>query len=240
MTDKVAKTGRKTWRRWLPLVLLAVAMGAVYASGLHRYFDFAQLQSQKDALRQSAAQHPATAGLAFMASYAGAVALSLPVATLLTLLGGFLFGAWWGTLYVVTGATAGATIVFLIARSTFGAALRERAGGLYDRIAANMQENAAGYMLFMRLVPLFPFFIVNIVPALFNVRLRTYVVTTFFGILPGTFVYVNLGRTLADIESLEDLVSGRTAAAFALLGLFALVPVIYKQWKKKNERTPSG
>jgi len=231
----------KQIKRWAPLVVLLVLIAGAYMTGLHHYLSLERLQMQKTLFQEYAHEKPLLSGLIFMGAYAGAVALSLPVATLLTLLGGFLFGAWWGTFYVITGATAGASVIFLIARSALGAALREKAGALYKKVGANMQENAVGYMLFMRLVPVFPFFLVNIVPALFNVRLRVYVLTTFFGILPGTFVYVNLGTALGEIDALEELVSGKTLLAFALLGMFALVPTLYKKMKeKKNGRTAEG
>jgi uncharacterized membrane protein YdjX (TVP38/TMEM64 family) len=153
------------------------------------------------------------------------------------LLAGFLFDRWLGTAIVVISATAGATILFLIARSAFGSALRERAGALYKKISKNMTENAISYMLFMRLVPIFPFFLVNIVPALFNVRFLPYMLTTFFGIIPGTFIYVNLGRELGTIESLGDLVSPSTLIAFTLLGIFALIPMLYKQFFAKKKKS---
>lgn len=123
----------------------------------------------------------------------------------------------------------GASIIFLAAKSAIGTTLRQKAGPLYKKIESNMNQNAIGYLLFMRLVPIFPFFLVNIVPALFNIRLIPYVVTTFLGIIPGTFVYANVGRELGTIESLSDLISTETLIAFALLGLFALLPVIIKQ-----------
>lgn len=226
-----------TIKRFAPLALLVLLMIAVYASGLHRTLTLNEIQNHKLPLLNYANTHPFIAAILFIAGYAGAVALSLPVATLLTLLGGFLFGAWLGTLYVVLGATAGATAIFLIARGASGAALRDKAGPLYAKIECNMRENAVGYMLFMRLVPLFPFFLVNIVPALFNVPLRAYVLTTFIGIMPGTFVYVNLGTALGDIDSLDDLGSPQTLIAFTLLGLFALAPVLYKKLRKKMAET---
>lgn len=222
-------------RRWAPLVLLVLLIAGAYVTGLHRYVNLERLQMQKLLFLDYANNKPVPSAVIFIFSYVGAVALSLPVATVLTLLGGYLFGAWLGTLYVVTGATAGATVVFLIARSALGTALREKAGGIYKKIESHMQENAAGYMLFMRLVPLFPFFLVNIVPALFNVKPRTYVLTTFFGIIPGTFVYVNLGTALGEIDTLNDLVSGKTLLAFTLLGLFALAPAVYKKIRKREE-----
>ena len=133
---------------------------------------------------------------------------------------------------MVVSATIGATLVFLIAKSSVGETLREKAGKLYSKIEGNMRENAVGYLLFLRLVPLFPFFLINIVPAMFNVSTKVFVLTTLFGIIPGSFVYVNVGTQLADIENLKDIVSKDLLLAFGLLGLFALVPTFYKQFKK--------
>ena len=225
----------KIIKRWAPLIVLAVLMAAAFASGLHEKISLSVLQENKGAMLDAVAARPVVTALSFMAIYIVFVALSLPAATLLTLTGGFLFGPFFGTFYVVTAATIGATIIFFAAKTSLGATLREKAGGLYKRIEGNMNENAAGYLLFMRLVPVFPFFLVNIVPALFNVKPRTYILTTFFGIMPGSFVYVNLGGQLATIENLSDLVSMQTLLAFALLGVFALIPTLYKQIKGKKK-----
>ena len=225
----------KVIKRWAPLIVLAVLMAAAFASGLHEKISLSVLQENKGAMLEAVASRPVFTALIFMAIYIVFVALSLPAATLLTLTGGFLFGPFFGTFYVVTAATIGATIIFFAAKTSLGATLREKAGGLYKRIEGNMNENAAGYLLFMRLVPVFPFFLVNIVPALFNVKPRTYILTTFFGIMPGSFVYVNLGGQLATIENLSDLVSMQTLLAFALLGVFALIPTLYKQIKGKKK-----
>ncbi len=145
------------------------------------------------------------------------------------MLGGFLFGRWLGTLLIVFSATIGATILFIAAKSAMGSTLRNRAGPLFKKIESNMNRNAVGYLLFMRLVPVFPFFLVNIVPALFNIRLVTFISTTFIGIMPGTFVYANVGRELGTINALSDLVSIEMLLAFTLLGVFALLPTILKQ-----------
>ncbi len=193
-------------------------------------------QTHKAKLLTYVLDHPVLSGLIFGLCYTSAVALSLPIATLLTLTGGFLFGQWLGLFYVIVFATLGATIIFTVAKSALGTTLREKAGGLYQKIEHNMKENAVGYLLFLRLVPLFPFFLVNIVPALFNVSLRVFVITTFLGIIPGSFVYVNLGKTLGDITRLNDLVSGKTILAFGLLGLFALIPTVYTQIKNRRAK----
>lgn len=225
----------KTLKRWSPLIILAALMAVAFSTGLHEKISLQALQDNKDNLLQAVSNNPIITALGFIAIYIVFVALSLPAATLLTLTGGFLFGTWFGTLYVVSAATVGASVIFFIAKTSLGEVLREKAGKLYSRIEGNMKDNAVGYLLFMRLVPIFPFFLVNIVPALFNVRMRTFVLTTFFGIMPGSFVFVNLGKQLATIENVSDLVSTQTLAAFALLGFFALIPTIYKQIKNKGK-----
>lgn len=223
-------------RGWIILGLLAVAVLAAHLSGLSDWLDLGAVKARRLELLAVVEAHPAPAALGFVALYALVVSLSLPVAVLATLLGGFLFGPVLGTVLAVTGATAGASVVFLVARSAVGEGLRRRAGPLYERVAEGMRANALEYLLFLRLVPLFPFFLVNIVPALFEVRLRTFVIATAVGIVPGTFVYANLGRELGTISSLSDLVSPMVLLAFLLLGLVALVPVGYRRWKRR--RTP--
>lgn len=222
-------------KKWAPLIIILVLMISAYAAGLHEKISLEILQDNKENLLQAVADRPVVTAIAFIATYIFFVALSLPAATLLTLTGGFLFGKWLGTLYVVSAATIGATIIFFIAKTSLGTTLREKAGILYNRIEGNMNENAVGYLLFMRLVPVFPFFLVNIVPALFNVKPRIFIMTTFFGIIPGSFVYVNLGQQLGQIESIKDLVSTETILSFALLGVFALLPTIYKQIKTRKK-----
>lgn len=222
-------------KRWLPLIIIAILMAVAFSTGLHEKLSLETLQMHKGALLMQVVAHPILSALIFMGIYTLAVALSLPIATILTLAGGFFFGKWIGTLYVVSAATLGAAIIFTIAKTSLGEALREKTGTLYKRIEGNMKENSAGYLLFMRLVPLFPFFLVNIVPALFNVRLRVFALTTFFGIIPGSFVFVNVGEKLGEIENLKDLISGETLLAFGLLGLFALIPTLYKQFKTRKE-----
>jgi len=197
--------------------------------GLQDYVNLNTIKSQRSELLNIVSDRPYISILAFVGIYIISVALSLPIATVLTLLGGFLFGRWLGTFLIVISATMGATILFLAAKSAIGTTLRQKAGPLYKKIESNMNQNAIGYLLFMRLVPIFPFFLVNIVPALFNIRLIPYLATTFLGIIPGTFVYANVGRELGTIDTLSDLISTETLIAFTLLGLFALLPVIIKQ-----------
>ena len=154
-----------------------------------------------------------------------ATAFSVPGALVLSLTMGFLFGRWLGTVLVVIAATIGATLVFLAARYLFADAARRRMGALGEKINAGFTENALNYLLFLRLVPLFPFFLVNLAPAFTTISVRTFVIGTLIGIIPGSFVFVNLGQTLGRIDSLSGLLSTETIAAFVLLGALALVPV---------------
>lgn len=222
--------------RFIPLIVLIGLIALAYIYGLNEYLSLEQIKEQKDHFKDYIDAHPILAPLIFIAIYTICVALSLPIATFLTLLGGFLFGLVHGTFLVVTGATIGATILFLIAKTSLGTTLRDKAGSFYGKIETNMNENAVGYLLFMRLVPLFPFVAVNVVPALFNVSLRIFILTTFFGIIPGSAVYVYFGQQLGDIKNLSDLASPQTLLAFTLLGLFALIPTLYNQVLKRKKK----
>jgi uncharacterized membrane protein YdjX (TVP38/TMEM64 family) len=224
-------------RPWLKLALLAIFVGGVvafFAFGGQRYLTLESIKANRDALLAFTDAHFAAALLLGFLTYAGAVAFSLPGALILSLAAGFVFGRWVGTGLVVVAATAGATIVFLAARYIFADAARRRLGALGAKINAGFTENAFSYMLFLRLVPVFPFFIVNLAPAFTSIPLRTYVLATVIGIVPGSFVFVNLGETLGRIDSLQGLVSWETLGAFALLGGFALVPIALRKWKDRR------
>ena len=222
---------------WAKLAILAVFAGGIvafFALGGQRYLSLETIKANRDALLAFADRHfVAALALAFVV-YAGAIALSLPGGLVLSLTVGFVFGRWVGTALVVVAATVGATLVFLAARYLFADAARRRLGALGARINAGFTENAFSYLLFLRLVPLFPFFLVNLAPAFTGIPVRTYVLATLIGIIPGTFVYVNLGQALGRIDSLQGLVSGDTLLAFGLLGLFALLPVAWKKWKARR------
>lgn len=221
-------------KKFLPLLIIIIAMVGVYASGLLDYLNLEQVKALRTESQLFLDEYYAVGCLLFILAYAATVALSLPTALLLSLLGGALFGPLYGTLHVIIGATLGATIIFLAARSALGNVLRARANKFYDKVKNEMAENAISYMLFLRLVPVFPFFVVNILPALFQVKLRDFIWTTAIGILPGTFVYVNLGTQLAEINNLSDLISTDLLLAFTLLGILALTPTIIKKIRGKK------
>jgi uncharacterized membrane protein YdjX (TVP38/TMEM64 family) len=223
-------------RGWILLAVLAALMAAAYGFGVADLLSIEAVQERRAELLSAVEARPLLAAAAFMLAYAAVVALSLPAASIMTLLGGFLFGTLLGGTLAVLAATVGATVVFLVARSSFGGALRARAGPLAGRVSQNIRGNAFEYLLALRVAPVFPFFVVNILPALFDVRLRTFVLATLIGIIPGTFVYAYLGRELGTISGLDDLLSTKILLAFGLLGLIALLPVGYRKWKEARSR----
>ncbi len=221
-------------------LVFAGALVAFFAFDGSRYLSLDALKANRDALLAFTEAHSVAALAIAFAAYASAVAFSLPVATVLSLAIGFLFGRWVGTALVVTAATVGATLVFLAARYLFADAARRRMGALGERINAGFAADAFNYLLFLRLVPLFPFVLVNLAPAFTTIRTRTYVLATLIGVIPGAFVYANLGRTLLRIESTEELVAGETLVALGLLGVLALIPVALRKWKSRSTRNVSS
>jgi uncharacterized membrane protein YdjX (TVP38/TMEM64 family) len=177
--------------------------------------------------------HYATTVVVFIVAYCVQTALSLPGAAIFTLTGGFLFGTALGTAYVNIGATSGAVLAFLTARYLLRDGVERRFGEKLDAIQRGFSRNAFNYLLTLRLIPLFPFFLVNLAAGLTRISLSTYTAATAIGIIPASIVYANAGSQLGQIESLKDIVSPRVLGAFALLGLLALVPVAYQRLKSR-------
>lgn len=225
-------------RRLAPVAVLLGLLVAFFAFGVDRYFTFDVLKAHRVELQDFVARNLALAALLYVLAYAVLTAASLPIATLVTLVGGFLFGAAGGTVLTVIGATAGATAVFLVARTAFGDALRQRAQPYLGRMGKGFARNAWSYMLFLRLMPIFPFFAVNIAPAFLGVKTRTYVITTFVGIIPGTAVYNIVGAGLGAIFdsgeefSIANAVSPEIVVGLAGLALLALAPVALRHFRR--------
>jgi uncharacterized membrane protein YdjX (TVP38/TMEM64 family) len=233
------KPRRPAWRRFLPLAVLGTAIGIAFSLGLDDYLSFETLRDNRERLADFVGNHAIAAGATYIAVYTVVVAVSLPGATFLTLAGAFMFGAFLGTALTLVGATAGATVIFLVAKSALGNALRERAGPGLKRMEEGFRDNAFNYLLVLRLIPLFPFWLVNLVPAFLGVPLRTYVIGTFIGIIPGTFVYCLAGAGLSEIfESGEDfsaanILTPTMIAALVGLAVLALLPVIHKRYRAR-------
>lgn len=236
---------RRGSRRFLPLLALAVGLALFFALDLDRHLSFRALADHRDALQAFAHGNAAAAAAGYIAVYALAVALSVPGATVLTLAGGFLFGTWLAAAYVVVGATAGAAAVFLAARSAFGGALRRRAGPWAGRLEAGFRRDAFSYLLALRLMPLFPFWLVNLVAALLDVPFGTYVLGTMLGIAPGSIVYASVGNGLGTViegggtPDPAILLDPEVLLPLAGLALLSLAPILYRRLKggrPKGER----
>lgn len=239
----------KALRRLWPVAALIVAVAALVAFGPDNAEVFAILRNSRGWIDDQIAANAFLAGLVYMVIYAVTIAFSVPGGAMMTIVGAFLFGWQLAAVYVVFAATIGATALFLIARSAVGNRLHERAGPWLRKMEAGFQENALWYLLVLRLIPLFPFFVVNLVPAFLGVTLRTYVVGTFFGIIPGTIVFALAGGGLASVLANEDaefdlssVLTPEVVAALIGIALLALIPVIYKkvQARKLRRTAPAG
>lgn len=237
---------------WLPLAAIVVLMIAAWATGWFDAFTLSNLIQRRGELAAFVADDVVVALLAYALLYIVLVALSFPGAGLLTIAGGFLFGVAVAGTVTALAATVGATLVFLAARSSLGSALRSRAGPFVTRLSDGFREDAWSYLLFLRLVPVFPFWLVNLAPALFRVPLRAYVGATFLGILPGTFAYAFLGAGLDSLIAAQEeahpgcvdagtctidpaaLLTPTFLGALAALGLVALVPPLLRRWRKSR------
>lgn len=226
------------WGRILTAVLLLSGLTAFLAFGGHRYLSLETLSDNREALLKWRDHNVGLAVLAYIGVYAAAVAASLPGGVWLTIAGGFLFGAIAGTACTVVGAVIGACAVFLAARYVAGDVLRRRVGGAIGRMEAGFRENALNYLLVLRLVPLFPFWLVNLVPAFLGVPFRTYLIATAIGIIPGSFVYALVGDGLGavlDAGGHPDpgiIFEPRVIAPIIGLAVLSLLPVVYKRLRR--------
>ncbi len=232
----------------LTATALIVTIALLYVTGtletVTSFLSFESLKANHEALTNFVTDKFLISVLIFVCAYAAVVALSIPGASILTLLGGFLFGFVTGTISVVIGATIGATIIFILAktflRDFFKAKLNTGGEtGILSKFETGFKENALSYMLVLRLVPLFPFWLVNIVPAIFGVGTVTYILTTFIGIIPGSAVYVSLGGTLDHLiasgqePNLGIIFDKEILLPLLGLAMLAMVPAIYKKIKTK-------
>lgn len=223
------------WRLAPVLAIVAVA-ASFFILGLDEYVSFEAIRANQAELQAFVGQNFVLAALAYVALYATVVAASVPGALVLTITGGFLFGTFVGTGLTIFGATLGATGIFLIARTALGDVLRRKTGGALARMAEGFREDAFNYLLVLRLIPIFPFFIVNLAPAFLGVPLRTFFIATFIGIAPGTFVYSSVGAGLGSVFARGEEFSARGILTpeiiTALVGLAALavLPVIYRRF----------
>lgn len=226
--------------RVIPLALLAAGLAVFFAFDLNQYISLDALKDNREQLQSWVADYGTLSAIIFAVIYALAVAFSIPGAVFITIAGGFMFGPYLGTVYVVIGATVGAVGVFLAAKYAVGDILRAKAGPAIKRMEAGFRENELSYLLVLRLVPLFPFWIVNLVPAFLGVSLRTYTIGTLLGIIPGAFVYALVGDGAgAVLDAGGDLNLGiifapRFLAPIIGLAVLACIPIVYKKMKARK------
>jgi uncharacterized membrane protein YdjX (TVP38/TMEM64 family) len=253
----LARPARGRWRRLMPLLVVAIVAMVIVAMGWHRQLSFEALVRHRSEVEGFVTAHRFAALLLFAGVYVVAVTLSLPGALFLTITGGLLFGTVVGGLTAIVAATMGATLLFLIARSAIGGWLVRRAGALAAALADGFRRDAFHYLLFLRLVPVFPFWIVNLVAALCGVHLGPFVLATAMGVIPGTFAFAFLGASLDSAVAAQaselrrclaaghaecpvkiDIMSflnGELITAFVILGIVALIPVVVRRCKPMPE-----
>jgi uncharacterized membrane protein YdjX (TVP38/TMEM64 family) len=205
------------------LLVLVVLIAGFFALGLQRYLTLEYLKAQQAAIAALYAAHPFAVAAAYFGVYVAVTGLSLPGAALLTLFGGAVFGLWWGTLIVSFASSIGATVAFLCSRFLFRDVVQRKFGDKLRAINAGVEREGAFYLFTLRLVPLFPFFVINLAMALTPIRTRTFYWVSQLGMLLGTIVYVNAGAQLAQIESARGILSPTLLISFALLGVFPLI-----------------
>ncbi len=225
----------KNVRRLAPIAILACLLIGYLAFDLQRYLSFEALREHQIQLQQFVEQRPILSAAAFIVIYAVVVAASIPGAAVLSVLGGFLFGFVFGAFNNVAGATLGACLLFLVARTALGDSLHDRAGPWLGRMERGFRKNGVFYLLFLRLVPVFPFWLVNLVPAFLGMRLLPFALATFVGIIPGALVYTGAGVGLGSVieegqdPDLSIVLKPEIFLPMLGLGLLALVPAIYRQ-----------
>ena len=217
-----------------------VAVSLFFSFDLHRFLTLAALKTNRQALLEYYDAHKLIMTAGFMAIYIVQTALSLPGAAVLSLAAGAIFGSIAGTVYANIAATIGATLAFLVTRYLLRDAVLNKFGTKLEGMNRELETRGFNYLLFLRLVPVFPFFLINLAAGLTRLPLRTFIIGTMLGIIPGGFIYVNAGASLATIDSLSGIASIRVIGSFALLGLFALIPALYNKFKHPCPRKISS
>ena len=237
------ESGKKTelsLEKLIPVAILITGLIAFFAFDLDRYLSLTALKENRESLTGWVADNGLGAWLAYAGIYSVVTVLSIPGGAVMTIAGGFLFGPWLGGTLTVIGATIGATAVFLAARYALADFLRDKAGGTIPKMEEGFKESALSYLLFLRLMPVFPFWLVNLVPAFLRVPVGVYILGTAVGIIPGTFAYALVGDGVgALLEAGQDVNIGvifepRFLLPIAGLSALALLPVLYKKFKRRS------
>ena len=228
----------KTRITLLTAIIVLVALFFVYDLG--QYFNLEYLKEKQAAMDAYYEREPLTTTVSYFLLYVIITGLSLPGAAILTLAAGAIFGVLWGTVVVSFASTIGATLAFLVSRYLFREAIQGRFADKLTAINRGMDEEGAFYLFTLRLVPIFPFFIINLVMGLTTIRVLTFFLVSQVGMLAGTIVYVNAGTQIAKIEQLKDILSPELILSFALLGIFPLLAKKTVDYLKKRRQRTSG
>ncbi len=228
-------------RRILLLVVVLMGVAAFFAFDLGRFLSLEQLKQSQATFAELHAQSPLQVALVYFAVYVAATALSVPGATIITLAGGAIFGLFWGTVLVSFASSIGATLAFLVSRFVLRDGIQARFGERLKEINRGIEKDGAFYLFTLRLIPVVPFFVINLVMGLTRMKARTFYWVSQLGMLAGTVVYVNAGTQLARLESLQGILSPALLGSFVLLGLFPLIArwivgavrkrKVYARWK---------
>lgn len=226
-------------KKFAPIFVIFTFSLLVWIFNLNHYFSFETLRAHHVYLKEFIETHLVMSLVIYITIYILFVALSLPAATFMTLIGGFLFGQWVGTTTVVLSATIGSSLLFISAKMASQDLINKKVEGFALKMQKGFQENALSYLLTLRLIPLFPFVAVNLAAALFQIPLRTFILGTFFGIIPGSFVYVSMGVAIQKVIQQPDfspnlILDPKILLAFIGLGVLSLLPVLYNLLKKKR------
>lgn len=225
--------------RKIGILAVFIAVVAVfYFLDLGEYLTLESLKSNRARLMDLRRARTILFPALFVLIYIIQTAFSLPGAAILSLAAGAIFGVLQGTLFVVSGATVGAILAFLVSRTLLRDWVVEKFGGRMEGIERGLRESGLSYLLFLRLVPAFPFFLVNLACGVTGIPLRTYALGTLFGIVPGSLVFVNAGASLSAIETVSHVATPRVLGSFALLGLFALLPTVLHAVKRRRGGKP--
>ena len=214
---------RRNWLRWALLAALVLAVVAFYALGLEEYFSWESVRANLQEWKAAVQNNLPLALAVFFLVYVAVTALSLPAAGILSLVAGALFGRWLGTLVVSLASTLGATLAFLSSRYILRDWVERRFGRRLEPLHRGIERDGAYYLFTLRLVPLFPFFLINLGMGLTRMRVSTYALVSMLGMLPGTFLFAFAGEALGRMESPADLVSPEVVLALALLGVMPLL-----------------
>lgn len=240
MTEAGETSPKKTslLRRLLPFILIAVGFGVAYLSGIWSAEGREQIAAFISGLDQTVDDHFWLMMLAYLVFYALAVSVSVPGALWFTIGAGFLFGPWFGTGVAILGATTGATLIFLITRYALADWARDKFKGRIEKLRAGMQEDALSYVIVLRLIPIMPFFVLNVALALISIPLRAYVLGSLIGMIPAAFVYASFGaggaRALEQLAAeetpgLSDLITLPILLAIGGLIVLSLIPIVLKR-----------